>query len=52
MTFILDLALLCYSFKNISIQCGLCGLCAEEVKIETNFNKSAFILQVNYIKLP
>lgn len=39
MTFILDPAVLAYSFLNISIQCGLC---AEEVKIETNFNKTAF----------
>lgn len=39
MIFILDPAALAYSFLNISIQCGLC---AEEVKIETNFNKSAF----------
>lgn len=39
MTFILDPAVLADIFLNISIQCGLC---AKEVKIETNFNKSAF----------
>lgn len=39
MIFILDPAALAYSFLNMSIQRGLC---AEEVKIETNFNKSAF----------
>lgn len=39
MIFILDPAVLAYSSLNISIRCGLC---AEEVKIKTNFNKSAF----------
>lgn len=39
MIFILDPEVLAYSFLNISFHCGLC---AEEVKVKTNFNKSAF----------